>query len=513
MFSVGLDALRSWRHVGRPLPDWPSLDLDPTETAPDGPRPVPDGHSAGPQASSPWLMGPSATGSALPDNADAAGPWIRAPVAEVPGFRVGAEGVAQNGHPSGDIRLMAGALAPLEPQEPLDGTRGGSGEVSWDGVPSSTPSTLSAATMALPAVGGSAVDLAALAARAAPAAAAFGSTATAALPFLFIPTNTQSETTDLGEGLRARVRPGQRTVEIERRIDNGLLGTGLGAKWQTLPVEAHRVAGKDGGVSTVINHEQLNQALGRGSPPGNAMAQAPEVGTGGSTTAAEADKPVTGNAARAESQTASRIDGDILEEAKQRAPEEENERLLACRAVRAMPGQPTPPGQYDGHGGIETSVGVRVAPGFPGPKAGYDYSPDYLRHWNGYKGELELKNRIAKAVPYEKFIHYGNPAGAHGPDVLTVGPDRRFMEWDSKYRTAAQRVGPSMASKATLKYQLARQYAWDAMRAGAVTPHAAAQALKELDDGNYNICSVGMGNAYDGYFETVRQHARTGLRR
>jgi hypothetical protein len=70
-----------------------------------------------------------------------------------------------------------------------------------------------------------------------------------------------------------------------------------------------------------------------------------------------------------------------------------------------------------------------------------------------------------------------------------------------------------MASKATLKYQLAHEYVWSAMRARAVTPDAAVQALKELNDGNYNICTVGTGNAYDGYFEAVRKGLPTGQRR
>ena len=96
-------------------------------------------------------------------------------------------------------------------------------------------------------------------------------------------------------------------------------------------------------------------------------------------------------------------------------------------------------------------IGIRVAPGFPAPKGGYGYDPDYLRHWTGYKGELELKNRIEKAVPYEKIVHYGNSAGDQGPDVLTIGPDNRFMEWDSRSRMAKRRLGPSMARSASLK--------------------------------------------------------------
>jgi len=425
---------------------------------------------------------------------------------------------------------MAGALAPLEPQEQLNDVAGSNGMTSSDVVPTpppgAPPSTISAASIALPAIAGGALDLAALAARAAPALAdavpaltGAGSAAAGSLPFLFIPTNTQSETTDLSDGLRARVRPGQRTVEIERRVNNGLFG--FGARWETLPVEAQQVVGRDGSVKTVINHEQLKRALGRSAPVESkaactsAMAQPPKDGEPqqlpppGIAPTADADN--TGSAPAAQSLAPAKIDAKVLEEARQRDPEEE--RLLACRAVRATPGQPAPPGQYGGRGGIETAVGIRVAPGFPVPNGGYDYSPDYLRHWNGYKGELELKNRIERAVPYEKFVHYGNPAGDQGPDVLTIGPDDRFMEWDSRSRMARRRLGPTMASSASLQPEDVKIYVWNAIRSRAIAPDAGAKALQELKDGNYNICTVGTGNAYDGYFESVRNRVPTGPRR
>src|SRR5262245_31327796 len=133
------------------------------------------------------------------------------------------------------------------------------------------------------------------------------------------------------------------------------------------------------------------------SPKYGAPQQPPLAKTGSGVE--HVDKPGIGNSPAAQSLAPSRIDAKVLEEAMQRDPEEE--RLLACRAVRAMPGQAVSPGQFGGRGGIETTVGIRVAPGFPAPKGGYDYGPDNLRHWNGYKGELELKNRIERAVPYE----------------------------------------------------------------------------------------------------------------
>jgi hypothetical protein len=486
----------------------------------------------------PWWEQP--TRPVLEDERESHWPWLRVPTDEAPGFGMKPDGSVQTGDSAGgNLKLMAGALAPIEPQEQPNDVAGSNSATSSNVVPSlpagAQPSTTSAAAIAvptaLPASAGGAIDLAGLIARAAPALAeavpslaGLGSAALSSLPFLFIPTNTQSETTDLGDGLRARVRPGQKTVEIERRVDNGLLGTGFLAKWETLPVEAWQQVGKDGSVNTVINHEQLNRALGQSAPAESkgggtsAMAQSPKdkpqqlppsaTGSG----AEEADKPGIGAPPATGSLAPTRADAKVLEETKERDPEEE-ERLMACRAVRALPGQPPPLGQYSGPGGIPTAVGIRVAPGFPSPKGGYGYSPNYLRHWNGYRGELELKNRIESAVPYEKFVHYGNPAGDQGPDVLTIGPDGRFMEWDSRSRMAMRRLGPSMAGSASLEPKDVKMYVWNAIRSRAITPDAGYRALQELKDGNYNLCTVGTGNAYDGYFESVRNNTSTGPRR
>lgn len=352
-----------------------------------------------------------------------------------------------NGLASRDVGLMAGALAPIEPQEDPNEIAGSDRAASSDGAaspqPGVMPSAISAASIAVPASPSAPIDLAALARRFAPVVAAAGPAAAAALPFLLIPTNRQSETTDLGDGLRARVRPGQRSVEVERRVDSGLFGTGIMAKWETLPVEAWQQVGRDGSVNTVINHEQLNQALGRSAPMEpvdsavSAMARPPRDSDPLRPPPA-ADGSAADQAGKSDPRnppvplTGTRIDAKVLEEARRRDPEEE--RVLACRAVRQMPEVPAPRGHYSGVDAIDTAVGIRVAPGFPAPKAGYDYNPDHVRHRNGYRGELELKNRIENAIPYEKIVHYGNPAGDHGPDVFTIGPDGLPMEWDSKSR-------------------------------------------------------------------------------
>ena len=176
-----------------------------------------------------------------------------------------------------------------------------------------------------------------------------------------------------------------------------------------------------------------------------------------------------------------------------------------------MPGQPAPRGQYGLPDGIDTAVGIRVAPGFPAPKGGYAYDPDYMRHWNGYRGELELKNRIENAIPNEKIVHYGNPAGDQGPDVLTIGLDGRSMEWDSKSRVATRQV--QMTGIPSRRYGYTQRYIDGAIAAGELAKDVGDAALHELSKGNYNVCTVGTGNAYDGYFQAVRNWAPSAPRR
>jgi hypothetical protein len=70
-----------------------------------------------------------------------------------------------------------------------------------------------------------------------------------------------------------------------------------------------------------------------------------------------------------------------------------------------------------------------------------------------------------------------------------------------------------MAGSASLEPKDVKMYVWNAIRSRAITPDAGDRALQELKDGNYNVCTVGTGNAYDGYFESVRNSTSTGPRR
>ena len=544
MFDFGFGPLSPWLRFRPPLEDLPGFRVRPVDAPPGGvggladwqpsttpaAQPAPD--SAPPAtsvASSPWWE--QSTGADATSD-EPYWPWLRAPTDEVPGFRLNPDGSLRTEAQDNNVKLMEGALAPPERKARLNDLAGiysgtTAGVVpSWPvGVPPLAPP---ATSPALPASVGGAIDLAAIAARAASVLPSAGS-AGLALPMLFVPTNTQSEITDLGDGLRSRVRPGQRSVEIEQRVDDGLLGTGIGAKWKTLPVEAWQQVREDGRFDTVINHEQLRRALGLSEPAesksagASAMAQPPKDGgprplpppPGVGSPANEGDKPGTGNLPSTQSLESNSTDAKALVEARKSDPEDPEyhleERLLACRAVRAIPGQPAPQGQYDGQGGIDTAVGIRVAPGFPAPKGGYDYAPDYLRHLNGYRGELELKNRIEKAVPYEKIIHYGNPAGVQGADVFSIGPQGMPMEWNSRSSQVPRRI--TRAGIPSIRYDNAMNQILEAIDSGAVSKDVGMTALQHLSQGNYGVCTVGTGKARDGYFVAVRNNIPSAPRR
>jgi hypothetical protein len=120
-----------------------------------------------------------------------------------------------------------------------------------------------AASLALPAAGELAGTVGAAAARLVPVVAGTAGAAVAGLATLVVPTNFEGETLPLGDGLRARRRVGQNSIEIERQMDNGLLDSGIGADWQKLPVAAQLVPGVDRQSSLQIDAVQLERAVGK----------------------------------------------------------------------------------------------------------------------------------------------------------------------------------------------------------------------------------------------------------
>jgi hypothetical protein len=73
--------------------------------------------------------------------------------------------------------------------------------------------------------------------------------------------NFQGGAIELGDGLRAQWRPGQRTATIERRTRKGLFGTGVGEHWERLPVDATYEAGPNGQPTLFVDPQALKSAL------------------------------------------------------------------------------------------------------------------------------------------------------------------------------------------------------------------------------------------------------------
>jgi hypothetical protein len=372
-------------------------------------------------------------------------------------------------------------------------------------------------------------EAAGLARHLAPAARAASGPA-AALSILITPTNSQGETIELGDGLQARTSTGQRSVTIERRADDGLFGTGIGARWEALPVDAELRVEEGGAARVLIDHEQLQAAVGPEATAraldaiGNAMAPPPkkkaaasqpavdETAKSGRTPDPDRDgKPPSWPGVAI---SIGKIAGKILEQVNKPRPEAEVEAEIAqgCRSVMRARGEQTPDKQYRKKDGYETAIGVRMHPLLPDPTPGRDFYPKDANHLKGYIGEAELAN-VVQAQGNHFVVHFGNAPGVQGPDVLSIGPDGRFMAWDSKARSAERSVGPSMATSSFLKLEELQAYVEREITSGRLPSELGYYALREFDDGNYNVCTVGTANAHNGYVETIRNRKSSGPRR
>ena len=139
-----------------------------------------------------------------------------------------------------------------------------------DATPPTSARTASAAALPAagdggaegPAVGEALKDFGATAVRALPTIVRGASAPVVAGTILLIPGNTGSTLRDIGDGLRLRINPDERAVRIERRVDNGVLNTGIGAKWEELPIKAEQVDTPDGRRIVAIDGAGLKQAIG-----------------------------------------------------------------------------------------------------------------------------------------------------------------------------------------------------------------------------------------------------------
>lgn len=161
---------------------------------------------------------------------------------------------------------------------------------------------------------------------------------------------------------------------------------------------------------------------------------------------------------------------------------------------------------YSGADRIETAVGVPLNPRLGAPDAGIDYNPTHENIRKGYIGELRLANRILRALPDDVVIHYGNPAGRKGPDVISIGPSGDVRILDSKYRSRERAVTPSMRG---LKGEVDpySNYVLESIeraeREGRLTPERAGAARAAMDKTRVTILTIGTGNAWSGVVEQV----------
>jgi hypothetical protein len=104
-----------------------------------------------------------------------------------------------------------------------------------------------------------------IAARLTPLAAAAAPAAVLAVPFVAVPKILVpgDETISLSDDLRARRPIGQQSVIFEQRVDGGLFGTGVGAKWEALPpVDATFGDGMPGRRPVLVDPDQFRDAVG-----------------------------------------------------------------------------------------------------------------------------------------------------------------------------------------------------------------------------------------------------------
>lgn len=165
-----------------------------------------------------------------------------------------------------EIKARPQEVQPDEPQDPIEPRRppnfiagqGASSAAEPPGRQLVSAIAASASRMPVPGVGIGG-ELARAVSRLAPVVKGAG--LLTAADILFLPWNSQGRTMDLGDDLRARWAPGERLIKIERRVDNGLFGSGVGATWEELPVEATFEPDEHGRQILRVDADALKRAL------------------------------------------------------------------------------------------------------------------------------------------------------------------------------------------------------------------------------------------------------------
>ena len=97
---------------------------------------------------------------------------------------------------------------------------------------------------------------------------------------------------------------------------------------------------------------------------------------------------------------------------------------------------------------------------------------------------------------------------------MSISEKGEVAFWDSKLRNREQSIPPSRRAHGTDKsldnLQNADKYIKKAVADGTLSKEVAAKALANLITRNFLLCTVGMGQAYQGVVEIVKDGERTG---
>ena len=317
------------------------------------------------------------------------------------------------------------------------------------------------------------------------------------------PADWGATTTDLGNGNRfVERRDGTASI---RESDGGFLGTGIGESTETLPVDARVVVRSDGTREHVADWDALERRIGYDKTL-EAMQKWP-AGMGGDSK--EPDDPPPPKPAipippdyftrRLMRKYPDLIKRDTDHWAREGVEpnDAEREHEDACRAIQKQQGEAPPDGAYSGADALVTPFG-RVPPSLGQPEA--QNRPENKNHEAGIVGETQMAIRLHNLGLSHSIIYYGNPPGVNGPDGIAASNKHRGMMFlESKYSTNPRAIGGSQADISEVNPKLVDDRLQAAGESKRISEELAKDARESLRLGNYSKCTVGTGNAHNGF--------------
>lgn len=324
-------------------------------------------------------------------------------------------------------------------------------------------------------------------------------------------TNSQGEGIPLGDGRRLAWRPGELRFRVERG-NGGLFGSGIWESWTDTKEDVR---------DALLSHPKLDlpsirRAFGE---EGVALAlraiHGPEAGPREKHVGAQGPKQRDDYLSRrilAEYADLIKRDTDQWSVEGVVLNEGELDHEATCIGIQKRPGEEASNSNYVGPDAVPTKFQLGDSDDFLGtspkvgdPADGRTSIPPDTRHQAGLRGEIEMTNRIHGVMPSEHVAYFGNPRGINGPDGISISDNfRRVMLYDSKYSGEPRSVGPRDAVITPGAQKHVVQRLLQARDAGRVPQDVVDAALRQYSDGNFSICTVGTGEARNGYITHFR---------